>query len=152
MKTAEAESNQAIFLQQQIDLYTEELVEMADKTLSEARMKKIVKDRNGLKTAQLNNLLGVAQESPSVAPIRNWVHFQMGRRETSRAWSDSGFGEDVLNNLKEISKFAQEAVKAAFKDADITPTKKDLRETNLKMVRLYAGYLKRWFVARGGQN
>lgn len=149
MKTAEAESNQAVFLQQQIDLYTEELVEMADMTLSQARMDKIKRD---LRTAQLNNLLGVALESPSVAPIRNWVHFQMGRRETSRAWSDSGFGADVLKDLKAINGYAKEVVHTAFKDADTPATKKDLQETSLKMVRLYTGYLKRWFVARGGQN
>ncbi|MCA9954846.1 MAG: hypothetical protein KC434_09020 [Anaerolineales bacterium] len=149
MKTTEAESNQAIFLQQQIDLYTEELVEMADKTLSQKRMDSIKRD---LRTAQLNNLLGVALESPSVAPIRNWVNFQMGRRETQRAWNESGFGEDVLKDLVAIRPFSVEVVNAVFPQADEKSRKRHLSQTYLKMVQLYTGYLKRWFVARGGQN
>lgn len=131
---------------QQIELYSEELVRLAEVTLSNSRMQEM---RRNMKTAQLNNLLGVALESQSVAPVRNWVLYQTGRRETSRAWQQSGFGDAVLRDIDQIRDYAQEIVTQLGSDEE---AKRQFQAIYIQLVRLYAGYLRRWFVARGGQS
>ncbi len=149
MQDKQTISNVTIAWQQQIDLYSEELVEMADNTLSETRMTKI---KRNMRTSQLANFLGVALEAEGVAPVNNWVHYQMGRRETSRAWQDSNFGADVQKDMKKIKEFATTIADEVWPEAEGMIKKRHIQKTHIALVRLYAGYLKRWFVARGGQN
>jgi hypothetical protein len=130
----------------EIDLYHEQLVELADKTLSKGRVEEIKRD---LKLAQLGNLLGVAQESSSVAPVDNWIQYQMGRRDTSRAWRQSNFGNDVLKDFATISGYAKAIVRNVYGQSGEA---RKVQATHITLVRLYIGYLRRWFVARGGQN
>ena len=130
----------------EIDLYHEKLVELADKTLSKSRVEEIKRD---LRLAQLGNLLGVAQESSGVAPVANWIQYQMGRRDTSRAWRQSNFGDDVLKDFSTIRGYAQEIVRNVYDQAE---DPRQIQATHIALIRLYIGYLRRWFVARGGQN
>lgn len=149
MNTPTVDSNQAIAWRQEIDLYSENLVELADETLSPQLMGRFNRD---MRTAQLNNLLGVALEAEGVAAVRNWIMYQMGRRETSRAWGESGFGEQVLDDFSKIRQYAAEIVDKIYSDLDERLRNRAIQKTNITLVRLYVGYLKRWFVARGGQN
>jgi hypothetical protein len=130
----------------EIDLYHEKLVELADRTLSKSRVEEIKRD---LRLAQLGNLLGVAQESSGVAPVANWIQYQMGRRDTSRAWRQSNFGDDVLKDFSEIRGYAVEIGRNVYDQAE---DPRQIQATHIALVRLYIGYLRRWFVARGGQN
>lgn len=130
----------------EIDLYHENLVELADKTLSKSRVEEVKRD---LRLAQLGNLLGVAQESSSVLPVANWIQYQMGRRDTSRAWRQSNFGDDVLKDFTTIRGYAQEIVRNVYNQSE---DPRQVQATHIALVRLYIGYLRRWFVARGGQN
>lgn len=130
----------------EIDLYHEQLVDLADKTLSKSRVEEIKRD---LRLAQLGNLLGVAQESSGVAPVANWIQYQMGRRDTSRAWRQSNFGDDVLKDFSEIRGYAGEIVGNIYGQSE---DPRHIQATHIALVRLYIGYLRRWFVARGGQN
>lgn len=133
--------------QQEIDLYNEELVETADRTLPASRVQTL---KRSMKLAQLNNLLGVALEAQGTAIVSNWVNYQMGRRETERAWQDSGFGAAVQKDLETIRGFAETIVDTVY-EAD-SQRRRRIQRTHIMLVRLYIGYLKRWFIARGGQQ
>jgi hypothetical protein len=110
-------------------------------------MKKLKEWKTQLRLGQLNNLLGVALETNSPAVVVNWVSYQMGRRETKGGWGDSGLGQKVLDNIDALESDAELVAQAVF--GDKTPGHK--RRAHIALVRRYAGYLKRWFVAKGGQ-
>lgn len=134
-------------LSRQIDLYNEELVNLADATLSDETMKALRANKK-MKLGQLNNLLGVALQSESVAPVTNWIQYQMGRNQTKEAWTLAGFGSGVLSDITTLHTFAQ-TISQDLYDSDELPL---IGYVHLRLVRLYVGYLRRWFVARGGQQ
>lgn len=132
--------------QQALDSRTEYLVDLADNTISEARMKEL---ERSLKANQLSNMLAVTQATDdSVAAIVNWVRYQMGKRETSRAWKQSGLGDKVISCIREMNPEAK-ALAATLYDE---PTETQVRRVHVAMIRQYAGYMRRWFIARGGQE
>jgi len=132
--------------QQALDSRTEYLVELADETISEARMKEL---ERSLKANQLSNMLAVTQATDdSVQAIVNWVRYQMGKRETSRAWKQSGLGDKVIQCIRDMAPEAQ-ALAAQLYDQ---PSKTDIRRVHVALIRQYAGYMRRWFIARGGQE
>jgi hypothetical protein len=156
----EEERSRRVRWRQEIDQYSEELADIADKTLSAARMTDL---KRTMRMAQLANFLGVALEASSVAAVRNWVSYQMGRRETNLAWKQSHFGDAVLQDLKTIGGYAQQIVRDVYpSEASFTDEKarqlherrlkREVQKTHIALVRLYIGYLRRWFVARGGQS
>lgn len=142
--------NTRVARQEAIDKYTEQLVTAAEETLSDSRMEQLKRERD-MKLAQLNNFLGVTLATGSVAAISNWVRYQMGRRETSRAWRMGGFGDDVLKAIDQCRGWAKEIALDLTQD-DAEAAKVQVQEIHVALVRLYAGYLKRWFVAKGGQQ
>lgn len=131
--------------QQAIDRYTEEIVNMAEETLKQTRLEQL---SESLGNSQLSNLLGVTLETNSVAVIRNWVQYQMGRRETLRAWKDTGLGNEVISAIEKLSRYARDAAHLAHNN----PEPADLLAMHVTMIRLYAGYLKRWYIAKGGKK
>jgi hypothetical protein len=133
-------------LSEAVEIYSEQLVQWADATLSTEMMGQL--NQNRMKLAQLNNFLGVTLEARSPAAVMNWVRYQMGRRETERAWGRSGFGEQVS---QDIGKIRRKLVKKIAKDVYAEP-EKHLQEVHMALLRRYAGYLKRWYVAKGGQQ
>ena len=139
--------NVRVARQEAIEQYTEQLVQTAGETLSESRVEKL---KGILKPTQLNNFLGVALATPSVAAIKNWVRYQMGRPDTSRAWTTDGFGEAVLEDVGTMKQWAEEIAFRLLEEEE--EARKEVPALHVALVRLYAGYLKRWFVARGGQQ
>jgi hypothetical protein len=135
-------------LLQTVDQFSEHIVARTDKTLSKQQMDKLTQGNTQLKLGQLNNLLGVALETDSPAVVTNWVRYQMGRRETKAGWGDSGLGAQVVNDIEALQDTAKQISKAVFKD----DSSEHLRQAHIALVRRYAGYLKRWFVAKGGQQ
>jgi phenylalanyl-tRNA synthetase beta subunit len=145
-----------VTLQQAVDRFSESVVELAGGTLSESQMRRLFwldkeNDRKifRLKLGQLNNLLGVALETDSPAVVINWLKYQMGRRETKRGWGDSGLGQQVVDDIETLREDAQQIARDVFGE---NHTSLDLRKAHIALVRRYAGYLKRWYVARGGQQ
>ena len=131
--------------QQALDSRTEYLVDLADQTISEARMKELTRS---LKVNQLSNMLSVTQATDDgVAAVVNWVRYQMGRRETSRAWKQTGLGDQVLKSIREMAPEAHALAEKIYGQ----PTEAQIRQIHLAMIRQYVGYMRRWFVARGGQ-
>jgi hypothetical protein len=138
-----------VALRQCVDQFSEELVERTDKTMSKQQMEKIKKQRGRqLKLSQLNNFLGVALETDSPAVVVNWVRYQMGRNDTRAAWSENGLGPKVVRDIEALQSEAQQVAQKAF--GNTAPDY--LRRAHIALVRRYVGYLKRWFVARGGQQ
>ncbi|MCA9983185.1 MAG: hypothetical protein KDE59_02780 [Anaerolineales bacterium] len=138
--------NRQLNWQQVVDSYTEFLVEQADETISRTRMREL---QRVLKTNQLSNLLSVAMGTESVAAISNWIEYQMGRRDMQRAWQDTGLGEDILKRIRALKEEAQKAARRIYGQE---PTREQVGAIHVAMVRQYIGYLRRWFVARGGQG
>lgn len=136
-----ASATQRVKVTKALEDYSEELVQMADETLSDSVMEDLL--RAGQFMNQLNNLANMAREATGPAVVENWVRYQMGRRETQKSWSDSGFGEKVLGNLEAIHE------KVGLLDLE---GKSQQRQAEMIMIRRYTGYLIRWFVARGGQK
>lgn len=143
MSTDTAENR--LVLQQAIDSYTESIVNAADATLPEERVVKLRNARMG--KAQFSTFLGVTLETGSPAAIDNWVRYQMGRRDNSRTWAD-GLGVDVLRKLKEMEGWAKDVAKQAYQQSG----QREEMQVHTKLIRLYAGYLMRWYVARGGDS
>lgn len=139
-------ATQELIQQQALEKYTERLVTTAEETISDQRMNDM---RRSLKTAQLSNLLAVAQQTTSPAAVANWVRYQMGRGETRRAWKQSGLGDDILRRIEEMSRWAQEAGQTLY-GKEVTA--EQIMALHVALIRQYVGYLRRWFVAKGGQN
>lgn len=138
-------TNTRLSWQQAVEEYTEEIVNLAEKTIRQARMEQL---KESLGTAQLSNFLGVTLETGSVAAIVNWVRYQMGRKETKSAWENTNLGKYVLEGIEEMRQWAIAVAKSLYEQ----PKSREVLEIHLKMIRLYAGYLKRWYIAEGGQK
>jgi hypothetical protein len=138
---------QRVAWQRAIDNYTEQLVLAAEATLTDERMGRL---KGKMRTAQLSNFLGVTLETNSVAAIANWVRYQMGRKETKEAWQTGDFGREVLGHIDKMYGWAKEIANREFGGAEAS--QHYVLPTHVALVRLYAGYLKRCFVARGGQD
>ena len=136
---------QQLSLQQLVDRYTEYLVEEAEKTVSDERMANMRRD---VKNNQFSNLLSVALATPSPAAVTNWVSYQMGRRDMRRAWKQTGLGDDVIQRIKKIREQAQKAAKELHGDG---VSKQHIDELHMLMIRQYIGFMRRWFIAKGGQ-
>lgn len=141
------QTNTRLTWQQVIDSYTEYLVEQAEQSISDARMNEL--GRNRMRLAQLSNLLAVAKETDSIAAVVNWIRYQMGRRETQRAWEQTGLGADIITRIGQMKKEAGTAARRVYGDK---PAPEEIRGIHIAMTRSYIGYMRRWFVAKGGQK
>jgi len=135
-------------LRQAIDQFSEATVRQSDKTLSNAQMEALKQRKTQLRLGQLNNLLGVARETDSPAVVVNWIRYQMGRRETRDGWRNSGLGDKVIKDIRDMETSARQVSQDVF--GDDSPN--HLRQAHIALIRRYVGYLKRWFVAKGGQQ
>jgi hypothetical protein len=136
-----------ISLRQRIEDESEALVNYANQTMSAQQVQVLKKRGTQLRLSQLNNLLGVALETPSPAVVVNWLGYQMGRYNTRDGWKRSGLGSKVLQDIQRLQQTAEQVAQDVFGDQ----SEKRIRQAHIALLRLYFGYLRRWFVARGGQ-
>ena len=140
-------TKQALLLKQGLDQQADFLVRLAEKALPDERMQQL-KGKLGL--AQFNNLIGVALESGSPLVVSNWLRYQMGRKESNvRMWRESGLGDQVVKTIEQGMKDSVEGI-AMYAYGEPSPDQ--LRVVHIALVRRYLGYLKRWYVAKGGQT
>lgn len=144
MTQSEQEARQLWRQNVEIDRQTDFLVKRAEKTITDMNL-----DERDVKVgnSQLSNLLGVAGETESVEAIKNWIRYQMGRSgKIQSVWKQSGLGNNVLKNIEEIGRQAKSVTQTVYSD------KNDPRLAGIYalMVRRYAGYLRRAFIARKG--
>lgn len=114
------------------------LVEQAEKLL-DGKTQALIKTTYKLEENQLRNVMAVANNSEHVAVVSNFIKYQMGRNEGKNPWNEkgAGFGDaliEALNNLKDIAR------NIAGKASD------RVDEIHIKLVRLFLGYLNRYFV------
>jgi hypothetical protein len=146
MENTTATVIQAVLLERAIDNYTDYLVEQAEETISNDRMKTL---GSQLKLNQLSNLQAVVSSTSSINAVKNWIHYQMGRRETRRAWRDTGMGGDAIMRLDQMREMAETIAQRLYDDK---ATDAQIRAIHMDLVRRYVGYMRRWFVAKGGQS
>jgi hypothetical protein len=87
-------------------------------------------------------------KTSSPAAIVNWIRYQMGRRETRRAWGDTGLGNDVIRKIEGMRPQVEEIANQIY---DGSPSNQEFLEIYVAMIQQYVGYMRRWFIARGGQ-
>lgn len=87
-----------------------------------------VKMRDGFngQTSQLRNMVQITQTECEIAVLRNFIHYQVGRKSTSAFWSL--IHEDVLRVLEGIAK------------------KHEQDEVRLTAIQSFFGYLVRHYV------
>jgi len=102
-----------------------------------------------LQRTQLSNLQNLANSTDSVKALDLFIRYQMGRKE-GKGWqykgdSDRPFGFLVIDDFEELGRWAEEIAKSSGES--------DPKATHLWLIRLYCGFLSRWFVAlRGGEE
>lgn len=101
-----------------------------------------------LQRSQLSNLQNMANSTDSVEALKLFILYQMGRKE-GEGWkfkidSEQPFGLKVINDFEKLHKWSEEIIKDIKADPEIK------KEVYLHLIRLYCGFLTRWFVARKG--
>lgn len=117
----------------EIENVLDDLIVNAQKIVKETKLAE-----RKMKPAQLRNLLELISATNSKKAIEVFIQYQMGRKETRQAWADSGFGRELIG--KEIPEMERKAEEIARK------TKGDKKEILIEILKLYIGYLNRYFV------
>lgn len=120
------------------------------------------------KKSPFRNVLAVATESSSsLEVIKNYIRYQVGRKESSPIWKNSKdnelFAKAVVDDLNNLSQDAHEIVqrlrRAIPKGNSLEPYLEDnqnrdklKKELHLKLAQLYLGYLAREHTALVGES
>ncbi|MBI4494827.1 MAG: hypothetical protein HY690_18795 [Chloroflexi bacterium] len=129
-----------LLIRQKIDQVEDALVQQAEQAVDEhpgiARR---------LEDKQLRNVSAVAAETESLSVVDNFLKYQIGRSKPGEGWragADDGFGERVRADLGWIRTQA-----GALADGQVTA-----RELEIRLARLYFGYLVRHFKYVGARG
>lgn len=124
-----------------IDRRLDELVRAA------GRQVLLLKDDRAMRENQLRNVLDVALSTPSVEVVTNFIRYQMGRSSGNQAWLHNNFGQSVVQEIEKglIPRLAQEIANEVCKELGAQDRDAITREARLRLLRLYLGYLNRWF-------
>lgn len=139
-------------LRQAVEKHSEAIVNRAGQTLSEERMADL---KGSMKQNQLDNLLGVALETTSPTVITNWIRYQMGRAPSThelKGWVQGKFGEAVIADIESLEEIAKQVAGEVWGAGATHPSAGQVQQAHVALIRLYVGYLRRWFVARGGRK
>lgn len=136
---------QEMVLKQVIDSKQDRLVQ-----LSASAVKLLEKDgkmKTKMQTSQLRNLLNVSLDTPSTDVVISFICYQIARNKESWETKKDGFGHTVIMMLQdEITNLAIEVTdEVAKKIGDDKDRDALLAEVQTRLVRLYLGYLHRWF-------
>jgi hypothetical protein len=102
-----------------------------------------------LQRAQLSNLQNLANSSDSVKALELFIRYQMGRKE-GKGWRYKGdsaysFGLKVIEDFNQLGKWAEQIARES--------SESNTKAVHLWLIRLYCGFLSRWFVAlKGGEE
>jgi hypothetical protein len=108
---------------------------------------KVAERGSKMERSQFDNVLAVATETGSVEVVKNFIRYQIGRRD-GMGWRHNRFGLLVVQDMDDWLKEQATAIAKAT----------GVREGQawMELVRQYLGYMRRWFVyrrweAEGGQ-
>lgn len=133
--------------QQAIQKYQEEIVIRAENDL------KPLMDRlkaNKMSATQFANLLNMTQEAGnSPSAIRAWIQYQMERDKQKDYWGRStGLGQAIVKYLEDSQTWAKQIVQ----NSNLSAKNSEINWVHVRLIALYAGYLRRWFIAKGGRE
>ena len=128
-------------LQQAIDQSIDTIVQMTEETLPKTLVSQI-----GDMNSQLSNFLSVTKSAPTARVVTNWVRYQTGRKggDVAQKWRAGDLAQKVCRDID--SKIGQMAEKIT-RDLEI-----EQNEVEMMLVRQYAGYLRRTFIANTPQE
>lgn len=118
---------------------------------------------------QIRNVLNVAEESPSLSVVTNFIRYQLGRSQTGKDWRHAGFGPQVIKQIEAPDGIVAQQTKTILaqieKPAEEPEILEDIAQAlRYDLARYYLGYLRRAFVygketgkwdelrAQGGQD
>ena len=98
MSTANTEAQQikqALALKRAVDQRLNALVEKACGRVDACA---VADTNSGLERSQFDNVLGVATESGSVEVVKNFIRYQIGRKDGA-GWRHGGFGLGLIEDV-----------------------------------------------------
>jgi hypothetical protein len=113
--------------QRKIKSKSGDLVKNAEKLVDETKI------FNKLKEHQLGNIINIATTTHTVLVVTNFIKYQIGRHPE---WRHGEFGKRLIEKLESLEAVAKEI-------AGNTPM---VNEVWINLVRLYLGYLNRYFI------
>jgi len=94
---------------------------------------------------QFDNVLAVAEETGSVEVVKNFIRYQIGRKE-GLGWRHGGVGLELIKEIDWLEEQAKSIV------TDHPNDKIDQDGAWMELVRLYIGYLRRDWVFQRAQK
>ena len=91
-----------------------------------------------LERKQLSNVLAVANETPSIEVLKNFIRYQIGRAG-QEGWKVGNFGQRLVEELDVLGDMAETLAREGSGERD---------SLWIELARQYLGYLERWFVYR----
>ncbi|HIQ05560.1 MAG TPA: hypothetical protein EYH31_07660 [Anaerolineae bacterium] len=135
-----------LLLRREIDDRLDELVTKAQGLIDQ---KRVASRASRLEKRQFDNVLSVATETGSVEVVKNFIKYQVGRPgAVGEGWRHNGFGEAVVEEIDGWLHEQAEAISHKLLADAAVPTK----EIWIELVRLYLGYMRRWFVYRARER
>lgn len=144
------DSSQAIKLRRQMAL-RREIDTRLDKLVSAAgRRVHLLHDDRAMRESQLRNVLNVAMSHPqSHLVVTNFIYYQIGRSGGNQAWLHNDFGKKVVGDIQApdgvIRHLTDEVTDVVCREVQEAARDEVAREAHLQLMRLYLGYLNRWF-------
>ncbi len=127
---------QALALKRAVDQRLNALVE---KACGRVDVCAVADSNSSLERSQFDNVLAVATESGSVEVVKNFIRYQIGRKDGT-GWRHGGFGLGLIEDVDSwLSQQATEIAVAAGVPQDAAW---------VELLRLYVGYMRRHWVFR----
>ena len=130
-------------LDRAIDRRLDTLVREAGRTIS------LLHDDRAMRENQMRNVVDVAMSTQSLDVVTNFIRYQMGRSGGNQAWLHNDFGQKVVHELEGreglVYKLTTEATEEVYRQVQEADPREIRRQAQLRLVRLYLGYLNRWF-------
>jgi hypothetical protein len=107
----------------------------------------LLRDDRTMRENQIRNVLDVALSKPSLDVVTNFIRYQMGRSGGNQAWLHNNFGQKVVEDIERgvVPELAAEVAGEVSREVPEADRNEVAREARLRLVRLYLGYLNRWF-------
>jgi hypothetical protein len=110
----------------------------------------LLREDNTMRESQIRNVLDVAlYHAQSQMAVANFILYQVGRSGGNRAWLHKSFGEQVVKDIQSaegiVCLIAKDVAKAVCDEVQEARRDEVARRATLRLMRLYLGYLNRWF-------
>lgn len=106
------------------------------------------------------NVLNVATDPGSgIEVTKNYIRYQLGRRESNRMWQDTASGDTtfataLVEKIDALATDAETILKSVATDPKKEPDEKQIQKVHLRLMQLYLGNLARYqtYLANEGRT